>query len=194
MRFDMQALIAAVRLTLRDPRGAARIIIGMQLPGSVGWAAMALMVVASALLSSVSAMMFPMDLPPEMAAMFSSPFRLAEAQAIVLGVGLMLIHAVGRMFGGTGRFSDALLLMAWMEALLILLQVLQMLAMLLLPPLASMLGFLGIAVFVWLLVNFVAELHGFGSLLKVFLAFVGTVLTISFAMAFVMAAVVGMGG
>ena len=194
MRFDMQALIAAVRLTLRDPRGAARIIIGMQLPGSVGCAAMALMVVASALLSSVSAMMFPMDLPPEMATMFSSPFRLAEAQAIVLGVGLMLIHAVGRMFGGTGRFSDALLLMAWMEALLILLQVLQMLAMLLLPPLASMLGFLGIAVFVWLLVNFVAELHGFGSLLKVFLAFVGTVLTISFAMAFVMAAVVGMGG
>lgn len=194
MRFDLQALIAAVRLTLRDPRGAARIIIGMRLPGSVGWAAMTLMVVASALLSSVSAMIFPMDLPPELTAMFSSPFRLAEAQAIVLGVGLMLIHGVGRMFGGTGRFSDALLLMAWMEALLILLQVLQMVAMLLLPPLASMLGFLGIAVFVWLLVNFVAKLHGFGSLLKVFLAFVGTILAISFAMAFVMAAVVGMGG
>ncbi|EKD59475.1 MAG: hypothetical protein ACD_54C01327G0002 [uncultured bacterium] len=194
MRFDLQALIAAVRLTLRDPRGAARIIIGMRLPGSVGWAAMTLMVVASALLSSVSAMIFPMDLPPELTAMFSSPFRLAEAQAIVLGVGLMLIHGVGRMFGGTGRFSDALLLMAWMEALLILLQVLQMVAMLLLPPLASMLGFLGIAVFVWLLVNFVGELHGFGSLLKVFLAFVGTILAISFAMAFVMAAVVGMGG
>lgn len=194
MQLDVQALTTAIRLTLRDPRGAARGIIAMQLPVSVGWAAMALMVVISALLSSVSAMMFPMDLPPEMAAMFSSPFRLAEGQAIVLAVGLMLIHGVGRMFGGTGRFTDALLLMAWMEALLILLQVLQMLAMLVLPPLASILGFLGIAVFIWLLVNFVAELHGFRSLLKVLLSIVGTVLAVSFAMAFVMAVMVGMGG
>ncbi len=194
MRFDLQTLIAAVRLTLRDPRGAARIIIGMRLPVSVGLAAMALMVVASALLSSLAAMIFPQDLPPEMAAMFSSPFRLAEAQAIVLGVGLMLIHGVGRMFGGTGRFSDALVLMAWMEALLILLQGLQMLAVLLLPPLASALGFFGIALFLWLLVHFVAELHGFASVLKVFLAVIGTVLVISFAMAFVLAAVMGMRG
>ena len=81
--------------------------------------------------------------------------------------------------------------MAWIEGVLVLLQAVQMVLLLLAPPLAEALGLIGIALFLWLLTNFVAELHGFRSAAKVFFTILGTVLALSFAAAFVMLGTIG---
>lgn len=61
------------------------------------------------------------------------PLVLAGMQlvAIVLGAGLMA--GVGRMFGGHGRFEDALLLTVWIEVMLLVVQLAQIVLSLALP-------------------------------------------------------------
>ena len=52
---------------------------------------------------------------------------------------------------------------------------------------------LGFVLFLWLLTNFIAVLHGFESNLAVFMAIVGTTFAVSFAGAIVIVAFVGVG-
>jgi hypothetical protein len=191
MQINLSALLAALRLSVADPRQIARLLISLRLPPVVGWTALALVVVLSALLSAVAYLVFPAAMDPAMAAVFASGFELLLMQGMVMAVTLMLVQGVGRSFGGTGRFSDALVLMAWIEGVLVLLQAVQMVLLLLAPPLAEALGLIGIALFLWLLTNFVAELHGFRSAAKVFFTILGTVLALSFAAAFVMLGTIG---
>ena len=72
------------------------------------------------------------------------------------------------MRGGTGSFPDTLLAMVWLQFLMLGLQVIQLVLMVLFPPLAAIVNLAGFAIFLWLLTNFIAELHGFRSLLAVF--------------------------
>jgi hypothetical protein len=83
----------------------------------------------------------------------------------------LMIHAVttiGRFFGGTGSFEESALLVIWLQFIFICVQVIQIAAILLLPPLAGMITILAVGLFFWLLVNFIAVLHGFTSLGLVF--------------------------
>ena len=191
MQINLTALLAALRLSVAQPRQIARLLMSLRLAPVVGWTALALVVVLSALLSAVAYLVFPAAMDPAMATVFASGFELLLMQGMVMAVTLMLVQGVGRGLGGTGRFSDALVLMAWIEGVLVLLQAVQMVLLLLAPPLAEALGLIGIAVFLWLLTNFVAELHGFRSAAKVFFTILGTVLALSFAAAFVMLGTMG---
>lgn len=183
MRFDLAGLVQAARLTVLAPREAARQIMALQLPASIGWLAMTLAVVLSALLSVISSYLSPYEVEPAFAALFSSPLRLALLQGMLLLMSLALIMGLGRAFGGKGRFSDALALMAWLEAVLILLQAAQMVLLLISPQIAVLLGLLSFAIFLWVLAVFIAELHGFASGMKV----LGVIILSFFVLSFVMA-------
>lgn len=197
MAFDMQTLLIAARDTIQQPRAGARALINMDLPANVGWLALVLMAVAS---SALSALTFVMSAPSEdpafdqaLTGMFSNPLQLAIFQGIALVIGAMLIYRVGRLFGGKGRFSDAILLVAWLEFILLLLQFAQLILLPISTPLAAALGMFGLVLFLWLLTNFIAELHGFSSLLAVFFGISGTTLAVSFAAAILIVAFVGVG-
>ena len=96
-----------------------------------------------------------------------------------------MIHRVGQWRGGKGNFADAMVLVAWLQFILVCVEVLQLVAQLVLPFVADILGVLGIMLFFWLLSHFVAELHGFRSTLAV----LGGILVVMFGMAFVLAAI-----
>ncbi|WCR11750.1 YIP1 family protein [Paracoccus stylophorae] len=188
MTFD--DLKSLVGLTFRHPEGAARTLMALNLPLSARWMALLLAVSVSALLAWTSAQMFPL---PEGEAggvlvLTTQPLAMAGIQmaAIVLAAGLMA--GVGRMFGGEGRFEDALLLTVWIEVVLLLVQLVQLLLSLILPGLAGLLGILAIAVFLWLTVQFTKALHDFRSGPKVMLGLFATALAVGFVLSFLAAA------
>ena len=193
----MQAELKHVmRLTVQDPRAAARHLMGMQLPLSTVWLGMALMAAVSALLSTVSLMLSshqgePSMIEPTILAMLQNPLQVAVLQAVVMVTMAMLAQGVGRMFGGRGSFADALVLIAWTEALLCLLQLAQILLMAVSPSLAAAIGLFGMVLFAWVLANFIAEMHSFASAGKVLFGIIGTVLAISILLAIALVAMEG---
>jgi hypothetical protein len=94
------------------------------------------------------------------------------------------------MMGGGGGFADALLLAAFLQAIMLVVQLLQIAALLLFAPLAGIFSIIGVVVFLWVLTGFVAELHGFRSLLGVF----GMIVATTFGLAFLIAMLLAMLG
>lgn len=193
MQLDARGLALALRASFRDPRGVARALIGLNLGPATGGMALALVAVLSALLSSLALRLAPLLPDPAVAAVFASPLLLVLLQGGVLLATAMLVHAVGHAFGGKGRFSDALVLMAWIEAVLLVLQVAQIAALVLLPPLADIAGIFAVVALLWLMAHFVAELHGFASAGAVLMGLIATFLALSMALAILAVAVLGLG-
>ncbi|NHB76882.1 YIP1 family protein [Rhodobacter calidifons] len=167
-------LIALARLTLEDPRTAARALLAEDVPLPARSAGLLLVAVVSALLASVQIGLSPQPMDPISAFMLASPFRAAVVQWVFLALSVLLIHRVGRAFGGRGAFADALLVVVWLQVLMLVVQALQLVTGILIPPLAGLIGLGGFALFLWLMTCFIAELHGFASRGKVFLGMVVT--------------------
>lgn len=184
---DIKALIG---LTFREPEAAARQLILSGIPLPARWMGLMIAVSVSAILAWFSALLFPLPQGEAVPAlsMTAQPLLMAaiQAGAILLAAGLM--SSVGRMFGGQGRFEDALLLAVWIEIVLLLVQVAQLVVSLLVPAVAGILGILAIALFLWLTVQFTKALHGFRSGAKVFMGLIATVFVAGFLLSFIAAA------
>ncbi|CAM3269082.1 Yip1 family protein [Paracoccus nototheniae] len=179
-----------VRQTLRNPEQAAHWLIGQGWPMQVRWMALMLAVSVSGLLAYASTLLFPVPEGEAVAvfAISSQPLVLAGLQLIAIVLGAALMAGVGRLFGGQGRFEDALLLTVWIEVMLLIVQAAQIVLSLALPALAGILGILAIALFLWLTVQFTKALHGFTSAPKVLLVMFATLLVMGFVLSFFMAA------
>jgi hypothetical protein len=184
----LPARIAALaQLSLQDPRAAARVLFAEDVPMAARTGGLLLMAVLSTLLLQPGFAL----LPPEDAVggfLAQSPLQLAVLQWVALMLSGFLIFRVGRAFGGQGSLADAILIVVWVQLILLGVQIVQILALILVPPLAGLIGLAGFVLSLWLMTHFIAELHGFRSLGRVF---TGMVLTF-FAAAFVIAAVVAM--
>lgn len=188
MNFD--DLKVLVGQTFRNPEATAQALMRMNLPFSARWMALLLAVSVSALLAWAAAQIFPLPEGQDdgVLSLTAQPMVMAGIQmgAIVLAAGLMA--SVGRMFGGEGRFEDALLLTVWIEVVLLLVQVAQLVVSLILPALAGILGIVAVAVFLWLTVHFTKALHGFRSGARVVLGLFATALAVGFLLSFLAAA------
>jgi hypothetical protein len=70
--------------------------------------------------------------------------------------------------GGQGGFDGSLALVAWLQFVMVCIQVLQTVALLIAPVIGNLIGLFGLILFLWMLTSFVAVLHGFRSLAQVF--------------------------
>ena len=156
-------MIALAKLTLQDPRQAARALLAEGVPLPARTAGLILVAVVSALLASLQIRLDPQDMDPLSAMLLASPFRAALVQWGFMALSVVLIYRVGRAFGGTGSFPDALLIVVWLQCLTLVLQLLQLVSGIIAPPLAGIIGLGGFALFLWLMTHFIAELHGFHS-------------------------------
>lgn len=185
-------LLELARLTLTQPRQGLRAVLNLGLPRGAGTAGLVLMAVLSALLLHLSVRVSPMMAGDNMMeALIGSPFRTAIIQAVVLMVTAFLVYRIGRAFGGRGSVDEAILAMVWLQTILVALQALQLLSLILLPPLASLIGLLSGFLFLWLLTQFIAELHGFQSAAKVFFGVIVTFLLATIALSFLLVAIIG---
>lgn len=169
-----ERMIALAQLSLQDPRAATRALLDEGVPLSARTAGLLLVAVLSALLASLQLRLGPQDLDPMTAMMLGSPLRAAVVQWAFLALSVVLIHRVGRAFGGTGSFPDALLIVVWLQFLTLVLQLAQLVVNPISPALAGIIGLGGFVVFLWLMTSFIAELHGFRSR---GLVFVGMIVT-----------------
>lgn len=167
-------LIQLARLTLEDPRAATRALLAEGVPMPARTAGLLLVAVVSALLASLQLGLNPQPMDPVSAFMLASPFRAAVVQWAFLALSVLLIHRVGRAFGGRGSFADSLLVVVWLQVLMLVVQALQLVTGILIPPLGGLIGLAGLVLFLWLMTCFIAELHGFASRGKVFLGMVVT--------------------
>jgi hypothetical protein len=184
-------LLRMARHTVSNPRDGAAVILKLHLPMRALWLAFGLGIVLSMFLGeAVALLMGPPDqaaMPPEM---MVSPITMGVIQAAFLFLVAHGIARIGQLFGGSGDFQGALALIVWLQFIFLVVQVIQLAAMLVVPPVAGLITILAMGLFFWLLVNFIATLHGFSSL---GLIFVMTILT-AFGFVFVLSLVLTMLG
>jgi len=99
------------------------------------------------------------------------------------------IYWIGRAMGGKGGFSDTILLVAWMQFVVVCLQIVQLGVFLLAKPLAGLVDIAASVVSLWILTNFVAELHGFRSIGKVLLMIIISLFGVAFAVSIIVTAI-----
>ena len=176
-----------IGLTLSDPKLAARQLMAMNLPAEVRWLGLVLVAVLTILVMRLTLLVLPADGMSPFGLLLSDP---VTGFAVQVGSILLVSAAmtgVGRVFGGRGRFQNALLLMVWTEFLLAILAGLQFVLLLILPLAGVILAFLAVGLFVWLIVQFAAALHGFTNLWAVLAGMIATFCLLVIATALILA-------
>lgn len=185
MTWTFKGMLGLVAETIKNPREGASTVLNFAPPRDAIWTMLALVVVLSVMLAQGTSMLFSSGQSP------SGPFALSP---LVLGLvqgGLLIVmvyatYWIGKGFGGTGSFEETMLLITWLQFILVCLQVAQTLALVLLPPFAGMIGIGALVLFFWLLVNFVAVLHGFTSLGLVFVGIILSFFGVGFGLALIL--------
>lgn len=191
MDLTLPNLLALVRLTLQAPRQGARRVMDLNLPISGRWLALVLVAACSAIGTHFSIALMPPEQRDTLLALITSPLRTALLQAGIWAVIAGAIAAGGRMRGGTGTFPDALILMVWLQFILLCVQLVQVAVGLFVPVLADLIGLAGLGLLLWLLTNFVAELHGFRSLIAVFAGLIAGAFAFMFLAAVLLTMILG---
>lgn len=173
-------ILQVLQLSFKSPKAAIRTVLNWRLSLGESALALTLMAVLSAGLMSLVVGPLPAGIDPVSAAMLTNPVYLAAVQLVGLAMISLFLFLLGRVAGGRGTLPQAVAMMAWLEGVLILISVVQVVALVLLPPLGLVLLLAGMGLSLWLVTNFVAELHGFPSLLLTLLgviaAFIGAVI------------------
>ncbi|WP_347310074.1 YIP1 family protein [Defluviimonas sp. SAOS-178_SWC] len=165
-------LVDLARETLRSPRKAAGRLVALDPPMEARWLALLFVAVFAVFETRLALFLMPIGAESGVFAILGNPWLGVPAQIASLVLIAAAMAWIGGLFGGGGRFADALLLVVWLEFLLTVAQAVQMVAMLVLPPLGALLAIGVLAGFLWLMVQFTAALHGFQNLFKVFLGMV----------------------
>lgn len=182
----MAAVGNLVVQTIVSPRSAARTLLAMNLAVEVRWVGLALVSVLTLFQMNLTLFFVPIDALTPIEATMRNPLAGVPIQAASLVVIAAAMSRVGQMFGGEGQFSDALLLIVWLEFVLLCLQIVQLALLLVAPALGTVVSFLAMGLFVWAMAHFISELHGFKSMPKVvigmFLTFIALALLMGLAL------------
>ncbi|MGB7261844.1 MAG: YIP1 family protein [Albidovulum sp.] len=160
-------LVDLLAQTLRDPQGAARRLMDLRPPMEARWLGLFLVTVIGFMFTKLASVLFPAGQEAQIFGFLVDPMLGLPVQAGSLVLMSFAMAYVGRIFGGNGTFADALLLVVWLQFLLTLLQTVQFIGLLVLPPLATVIGFGSIVLFLWLMTQFIKALHGFANTAKV---------------------------
>jgi hypothetical protein len=183
MTLTLNGLVAMAWRTVRNAREGATEVLSLGVPREALWPALALVVTLSILLAQIASLLTTGN-PGAM--MPVGPLAMSFVQLLLLVVMVFAIYWIGRSMGGTGSFEETILLVAWLQFIMVCLQVVQTVALLLLPFVAGIIGLLALGLFLWLLTNFVAVLHGFASLLQVFVMILVSAFGIAFGLSIIL--------
>jgi hypothetical protein len=161
-------LLRLARDTVVNPREGAETILSLGLPRRALWLAFALVVVLSMILGDILYLIAGVEDGPMTGPLIGSPIVLGLLQAAFLYMMAQAITHIGKMFGGSGQFDEAMTLVVWLQFIFIIVQIVQLVAVMLLPFAAGLVTVVAVGLFLWLLVNFIATVHGFTSLGLVF--------------------------
>ncbi len=186
MSLNIASLIKDAVDTVGDPREGARKIMAYDMERRQRWETLLLIAVLSAVFAYISIWLSTSVTEPQLNDVArTNPFVLGLSQIFVLVVMVFAIHLIGRMAGGEGSLDNAILLVAWLQFVLICLQILQIIAALFIPFIAVLIGLVGLFIVFRLLTVFIAELHGFRSTVSVFIGVLIVMIVLAAVLSFV---------
>lgn len=187
MTWTLPDLIRHAVTTIFNPREAAEELLAQRIQRRESWLLLVLVTILSVIaVEGTSLVLHGLGLPGLMAPI-GGGFGLTVVQLTLAVLMVFCIYWGGRMFGGTGRFTDVIVLVAWLQFVLLCMQVLQVLMIFLLPILATYVSIIAIGLFFWLITNFVAVIHGFERLGRVFAGILGGMFAIGFVLTLILA-------
>jgi hypothetical protein len=184
MQFDFASLWAQALATVQDPRAGARRILALDL-------ALVIVALLTGLVAAiVSIMAARMGAGDVMGAQFS-PLQWVGMQTLGLFLAAAAMAYVGRWFGGYGTLPQAIALLAWAEFIILIVQIVQVMLLFILPPLSALIAVVGLVLTFYLVSHFIAEMHGFPSVIKVFFGIIATGFALIMALAVLAALFIG---
>ncbi len=159
----MQGFLSLALQSVTAPREVARLLLSLRLGQEALLTAFALVVVLNALAFSTSLLIAPVQGP---VSLLSNPAIFLMTQAGALLASIVAFTYCGRAMGGTGTANGVAVLLIWLQMLRVLVQTVLLVVLPLAPVLAGVVMFTASALGVWILVHFMDEAHGFGSLFK----------------------------
>lgn len=186
----MHQILALVRATIVDPRQTAHVILRHVPERGHLIEAMVLVMILSVFVTWASVVLGP-DLGDDaISNLIRMPIMLGVVQLMLGFLSAIFIFVIGRMFGGKGSFDETLLISVWLNFVIILIEFVELPLYLLGQSLVGAVSLLTAGFAVWLSVNFIAVLHGFRSLFKVFAGMLGA----TFTLMFLLLLLIGMAG
>lgn len=181
------------RETLIHPRRLLARVLAMDWTPALRWQVFAAVVLLSTLVSWLFFMAIDRD--GVLTLMLPGPLTLAVANALLLLMLVLAVFSIGRGFGGTAGFGDTLVTISLLQAIMLVVQVVQMVLILVSTLLADLFGLVSLGLLLWLLTNFVMQVHGFRSLLQVAFGLIGALVGLSllFSLVLVLTGLSGQG-
>jgi hypothetical protein len=180
MTLSLQTLLPMVWRTITNPREGAEEVLALGVPRHALWTILLLVLVLSIILGQITTLLVATAAGVTVQGPLANPMITGVLQFALLVVTIYAIHFIGRSMGGKGSIDEAILLVAWLQFVMVCIQVVQTALMLILPPLASIVGIVGLVLFMWLLTNFIAVIHGFRSLGQVFVMILLSMFVLAF--------------
>lgn len=163
MTMTLQAL--AIQ-TITKPAEAARAILSRDWPREALWSGLFLGLVLNTLFYALQKVLFPVPDTAQMIRMSSSAYL-----AMNLAIQLALIGGItvaGRFLSGNGRADQVMALMVWLLLLQAAAHAVMLLLILAAPVLAVLMNLVIVVAGFFIMLHFVNEVHGLGSLFKAF--------------------------
>ena len=176
-----------IGVTLSEPQAAARRLMSINPPMQARWLGLAFVSVVTLLLMRLMLLSVPEGELTPLGMIMGHPIGGVAIQAGSILLMAVAMAYAGRIFGGRGRFEDALMLTVWIEFILAMLSAVQFVLLLVLPLGGALLSLVAIGLFVWLMVNFTAVLHGFTRLWAVLAGMVATFVVLVLTLALLLA-------
>lgn len=176
--------IALAVQSVTDPREVARLLLALNLQRDVLGTALGLVVVLNALVFGV-ADQFLADEPGS--GLLAQPFAFVAIQGLTLLGTIVFLTWTGGILGGKARFEDMAILLIWLQTLRLLMQAILVVVLPLAPSIGGILILLASAAGVWILINFIDQAHGLGSLLKAGLVLILGIFGMAVALSMVLA-------
>lgn len=186
MIMTLKAYVQKALDTVRDPQMGARWVMSSSMARSQRWETLILILVVSIILVEITFFLSGSLADAFLGgAALLNPLVSFVIQLLFLVITVYCVYFIGKWAGGTGSFSNSILLVAWLEFVLTCLQVIQLIAFVVFPLIAALISLVNIVLFFWLLTNFVTELHGFKSKGRVFGAIFAVIVGSAFCFVFV---------
>ncbi len=180
MNLTLRNLLAMTWRSITNAQEGAEEVLALGVPRQALWLSLATVVVISTVISQAQSVFFQSlgaELPD---GLLGNTLAMGAILFVILAITAYAIWIIGGFFGGKGSLEEALLLVAWLQFIMIVVQLAQLVAMLLLPPLAALILLAGFILFFWLLTNFVAVVHRFQSRALVFLMIIVSAFVLAF--------------
>ena len=178
--------LALARLTLTQPSKAARQLMQEPLRRDILLEALVLVAITEVLIGWTANWLSPLPENAMMQVLFNGPILLAISQVALITLSVLAVFLIGRLFGGTGTFDQALQLIIWMQFVVQLVELALLPLHLFASEILVTLNFALAIYSIWLTVNFIAVLHGFNSLLKVLAGLIATSVVLAFVLLMVL--------